>query len=98
MYEENEKKINWISILKKSGIILGIILAILAIVGLINGCSKKKVDTPTPPPEANLEAQLDQLEEATLKYLTADNLPIEINSSKTIRLKILISKILSPTS
>lgn len=38
-----------------------------------------------------MNKQLDELERATLQYLTKDNLPTVINSSKTIRLKILIN-------
>lgn len=92
MYEENENKIDWMSILKKLGMIVGAIIVVLLIVVGVSKCTKK--DTPklkgaTP---VDLTEQLNELENATLKYLTKDNLPVEINASKTIRLKILTNK------
>lgn len=92
MYEENENKINWSAILKKAGIAIGIILIILGIVTLVGKCTKKdEIENPNNGP-VDLTRQLDSFEAALLSYLDKDNLPLEINASKTIRLKILISK------
>lgn len=94
MYEENENKIEWGPILKRLGMILAVILVIFGIVTLVSKCSKnedkKKPNTPNTP--ISLENQLDELQRATLEYLTKDNVPTELNGSKVIRLKILTSK------
>ena len=92
MYEENENKIDWMSILKKLGIIVGAIVIVLLIVTGVSNCTKKDSGKPDNKKPVDLTSQLDQLESATLAYLTKDNLPIEMNASKTIRLKILINK------
>lgn len=93
MYDETEGKINWRYLLKRVGIVLGVIIVILGIIALITKCTKNE-DTKKEPEikVVDLSKQLDELENATLKYLTVDNLPKEINSSKTIRLKILKNK------
>ncbi len=91
MYEEQETKINWSKIIKKVLILIGALLIILALVTLISRCSKRS-NTPKPEEKVNLSEQLDKLEDATLKYLNKDNLPIELGSSKTIRLKVLENK------
>lgn len=94
MYEEKENKIDWSSILKKVGIVAAVLLVIFGIFALVNSCTKKKDDNKptTNPTEISLENELDELERATLEYLSVDNLPTEINASKTIRLKILINR------
>lgn len=93
MYEENENKIEWGPILKKVGIILAVVLVIFGIILLVGKCSNGKIDEKKPnnPTEYTLEKQLDELEKATLTYLTKDNLPTTLNASKTIRLKILVN-------
>ena len=93
MYEENEKRINWAIILKRLAMIIIALLVIFGIIGLITKCtrnsdSKKSIE----PENVNLSQQLDQVQEATLKYLTKDILPVELNSSKTIKLKYLATK------
>lgn len=92
MYDDNESKVNWKVILKKVLIVVIIIIAILGIITLITKCSKNDDLDEETPIEVDLTEGLNQLEEATLKYLTKDNLPTTINASKTIRLKILINK------
>lgn len=92
MYETNENKIEWGSILKKVLIILVVVLIIFGIITLITKCTKSKDDDAPTPVQVDLSKQLDELEEAALKYLSSDNLPTELNASKTIRLKILIGK------
>lgn len=89
MYEENENKINWMSILKRVLAVVAVILVILGIVTLVGRCTKKDSTKPGKEEPVTLTKQLDALEEAALKYLNKDNLPIELNASKTIRLKIL---------
>lgn len=91
MYEDNETKIDWKNIIKKVVIVIVAIVIILGIVSLVKKCSHK-TDEPDTPTKVDLTKQLDELERATLTYLTKDNLPTTINSSKTIRLKILTSK------
>lgn len=92
MYEENENKIDWGNIIKRVVMIIGAILIILGIVTAVSKCAKKDIVEPPKEKEVDLTNQLNQLEAATLKYLTKDNLPVELNASKTIRLKILINK------
>lgn len=92
MYEENENKLDWTNILKKLGIAVGAIVVILLVVTGITKCAKSDDKKPSEKTPVDLTSQLDQLESATLSYLTKDNLPVEINASKTIRLKILINK------
>lgn len=93
MYEDTEKNVDWKSIIKKVVMVIVVIVAILGLVTLVKKCTKSddKPNKPTPT-TVNLTKQLDELEEATLKYLTVDNLPSTVNSSKTIRLKILINR------
>lgn len=92
MYEENENKIDWSNIIKRVLLIIAAILVVLGIATAVKKCTKSNsVDDPKEK-EVDLTNQLDQLEAATLKYLTKDNLPIELNASKTIRLKIMINK------
>jgi len=92
MYEENENKLDWTNILKKLGIAVGAIVIILLVITGISKCTKTSYKKPNEKVPVDLTTQLDQLESATLSYLTKDNLPVEINASKTIRLKILINK------
>lgn len=92
MYEENENKIEWGPILKKIGMLLAVVLVIFLIVTGISKCTKKDDVQPENPVNISLEEQLDELERATLEYLTSENLPTELNASKTIRLKILVNK------
>jgi len=92
MYEENENKINWKIILKKVLIVLVATLLIFGIIALVNKCTHKEEEKPKVKEVIDLTKQLDELEEATLKYLTKENLPTELNASKTIRLKTLMSK------
>lgn len=93
MYEENENRLNWGSILKKLVFVILAILIILGVISMITRCTNKN-DEPEEPVNTvvDLTKQLDQLEAATLAYLTKDNVPIELNASKTIRLKILINR------
>lgn len=90
MYESNEKSIDWKNILKRLLILVAILLVIFGIVTLITRCSKDdETDTDL---KVDLKEQLDMMQEATMKYLTKENLPIELNSSKTIKLKYLINR------
>ncbi len=93
MYEENENKIDWAPIIKKIVMILAVVLVIFGIITLVSKCTKGKQDDklPSNPNEYSLEKQLDKLEQATLEYLTKDNIPTTLNASKTIRLKILVN-------
>ncbi len=95
MYEENnENLIDWKNVAKKAAIVIVAILIVVGSISMITKCSNKsngKKDK-TPEIEIDLTKQLDELETATLNYLTKDNLPTELNSSKTIRLKILENK------
>jgi len=91
MYEDNENKIDWKNILKKILLVVVAIIVVLGIVTLITKCTKN-TDKNEVPTEVDLTKALDELEEATLKYLTKDNLPTVVNASKTIRLKILTNK------
>ena len=96
MYEENENKIQWGPILKKVGMLAVALLVIFGIFTLVNKCSRNNgEEKPNKPAEISLEKPLDELEKATLEYLTTDNLPTELNGSKTIRLKILINRSLT---
>lgn len=93
MYESNEHKIEWKPILKRGGIFIGILIIVILIISLVSRCSKN--DNPNPDNKetpTTLSSQLDVFEEALLKYLTVDTLPKEINSSKTIRIKLLEDK------
>ncbi len=81
MYEENENKLDWTNILKKLGIAVGAIVIILLVVTGITNCAKSDGKKPSEKTPVDLTAQLDQLETATLSYLTKDNLPVEINAS-----------------
>lgn len=92
MYEENENRINWKTILKKVLIVLAAALLIFGIIALVNKCTHKEEEKPSIKEVVDLTKQLDILEEATLKYLTKDNVPTELNASKTIRLKTLMSR------
>ena len=92
MYEENENKLDWTNILKKLGIAVGAIVIILLVITGISKCTKTSDKKPNEKVPVDLTTQLDQLESATLSYLTKDNLPVEINASKTIRLKILFKR------
>lgn len=93
MYEEKEKKIDWGNIIKKVVTCIAVILIILGIITLVGKCSKnndnKNKEENT---KVNLNSQLDEFEEAILKYLNKDNLPTELGASKTIRLKIVQNK------
>ncbi len=93
MYESNENKIEWGPILKKAGIFAGILVITVIIILLVGKCTKKDNNKPvTDETPVTLSKQLDSFEEALLKYLNKDNLPKEINSSKTVRLKLLEDK------
>lgn len=96
MYEDNERRISWLGILKRILKLIIIIIIIFAIILLITKCTrnisnnrKNKIIEPEP---VSLKAQVNNVQEATLKYLSKENLPTEINSSKTIKLKYLINK------
>lgn len=92
MYDDNENKIAWGSIIKKIIIVIVAILVILALISMVTKCTKnddnKKGNNTTTTEKVDLSKQLDELEKATLKYFNKDNLPTSINASKTIRLKI----------
>ena len=92
MYEENEKKISWSRIIKRLITIILIIVAILIIIAVVKGCSNNNKKKPVEQEPVSLKTSLDQMQEATLKYLNKDNLPLEINNSKTVKLKYLINK------
>ena len=93
MYEENENKIQWGTILKRLGMVAAVLLVIFGIFTLVSRCTKNKdEDKPNSPSEVSMDAALDEFEKATLEYLSIDNLPTELNASKTIRLKILINR------
>lgn len=93
MYEDNEKKIDWLSIIKKILTVIAIILVIFLIVLGVTKCSNKKPsnnNNTVPPIIVNLKDELDTMEEAALEYITKDTLPTEINGQVTIKLKNLI--------
>lgn len=94
MYNENENRVDWTKIIKRVGIMVVGILLILGIITMINKCSKndEKPSNKTNNEEVSLTKQLDEFESALLKYLTSENLPSEVNATKTIRLKILTNK------
>lgn len=92
MYEENENKIDWGSIIKKVSIVVVSILILLGFISLVTKYAKKPETDKPKEEKVDLTDQLNELEAATLKYLTKENLPVELNSSKTIRLKILVNK------
>lgn len=92
MYEENDNKIEWGPILKKVGIVVAVILVIFGIITLVSKCSRAKNDDSNNNAQIDLTNQLNELEKATLEYMNKDNVPTEINASKTVRLKILINK------
>ncbi len=92
MYEENENKIDWGNIIKKVAIVIVAILVLLGFITMVTKCAKKtKIEKPIEE-KIDLTDQLNELEAATLKYLTKENLPVELNSSKTVRLKVLVNK------
>ena len=91
MYEENEKKVDWGNIIKRLLMLLIALLVIFGIITLVTKCANSNKNKGNDEP-ISLSEQLDALQNATLNYLTKDNLPTELNASKTIRLKYLISK------
>jgi len=99
MYEENDRKINWFGILKRLIMIIVVLIVIFFIITGITKCSKnttKSTKTIKPEPVV-LTNQLNDVQAATIKYLNKDNLPVELNSTKTIKLKYLINKNLITT-
>ena len=96
MYEDNERKISWLGILKRIIKFIIIIIIIFAIILLITKCtrsiSNNRKNKIIEPEQVSLKTQIDSVQEATLKYLNKENLPTEINASKTIKLKYLINK------
>lgn len=96
MYDYNEGKISWSKILKNILKFILVILIIFGIFTLVRNCSNdrknKEKNNKVEPEKVVLRAQLDKVQEATLKFLNKDNLPTEINSAKTIKLKYLVNK------
>ena len=94
MYETHEKNIEWGKIIKKGSIIIGILIAALICFTLISKAFKKPTDKPTTEDNQSiiLSAQLDEVETALLKFLDEESMPKEINSSKTVRVKLLKDK------
>ena len=93
MYEDNEKKINWLDIFKKLIKIVIVILVVLGLIALITRCTKNtKKNNVIEPEPVNLSTELDKIQDATLKYITKDTLPTETGASKTVKLKYLINK------
>ena len=93
MYDDDERKINWLGILKRVVIIIIILLVIFGIITMVNKCTKKettikKVEEPI----VNLKSQITDVQNATLRYLNIETLPLTINQTKTIKLKYLINK------
>lgn len=93
MYENNERKIDWLGILKKLLMFVLALTVIFGIIALVTKCTKDEPKDESPIEEkVDLKGLLDEIEEATMKYITKDNLPTELNASKTIKLKYLINK------
>jgi len=98
MYEDNEKKIDWVSIIKKILTAVAIVLIIFLIIFGVTKCTSKKPqynnnngnNNSVPPIVVSLKDELDIMESAALKYIKIDDLPKEINGQKTIKLKELI--------
>lgn len=93
MYEDNERKIDWLGIIKRLITIVIVLLVIFGIIALVTKCTRNDDQEETPIIEKiDLTDLLDEMQSATLKYITKDNLPTELNASKTIKLKYLINK------
>lgn len=92
MYEDNEKRINWLSILKRVIAILIVLIIIFGIITLITKCTKKIDDKKEPEQKINLSSQITDVQKATIDYLTKETLPLSLNQTKTVKLKYLINK------
>lgn len=98
MYDDNEKKINWLYILKRLVILVIALIIIFGVISLATRCSKKDDSKQIINPEpVSLKAQIDKMQDATIKYLTKDSMPTTINSTKNIKLKYLVNKNLIET-
>ena len=91
MYEENEKKINWLSVLKRAIIFVVVLIVIFTIISLLTRCTNKNNSINPTQENINLSSEIEEMQDATIKYLTEDILPREINDRKTIKLKYLIN-------
>lgn len=92
MYEDNEKRINWLSILKRVIVILIVLIIVFGIITLVTKCTKKAEDVIETPQQVNLKSQINDVQNATIKYLTVETLPLTLNQTKTIKLKYLNNK------
>lgn len=93
MYEENERRINWLVILKRVIVIIIVLIIIFGIITLVTKCTRKVENTKrTDEPTVNLKTQITEVQNATLDYITVETLPLNINQTKTIKLKYLINK------
>ena len=93
MYEDNERRINWLSILRRIIVILIILVVIFGIITLVTKCSKKEDNRgKTIEPTVNLKSQITDIQKATIDYLTVETLPTNLNQTKTVKLKYLINK------
>ena len=92
MYEDNERRISWLGILKRVIIILLVLIIIFGIITLVTKCTKKTDNKKTIEPTVTLKSQITDIQNATLKYITVETLPTAINQTKTVKLKYLINK------
>ena len=92
MYEDNEKRINWLNVLKRIIVIIIILVIIFGIITLVTKCSKKEEIKKPEEPTVNLKSQISDIQKATIEYLTVETLPLTINQTKTVKLKYLINK------
>ena len=92
MYEEKENKISWISILKKILLYLLAVVVILGVIALITRCARNSSKDEKTVVKVELSKEVIALRDATIKYLTVDNLPQKDGESRSIKLKYLIAK------
>ena len=92
MYEEKERKINWFTLLKRILWYLLIVIVILGIVALITRCARNSSKNKKPKTTIDLSNEVLKLQNAAIEYITIDNLPVNENETRSLKLKYLIAK------